>query len=107
MQADNAAVIAIECDGFQVAATENGRVRVLLQRPDAPEPALDPIYDKPGIARRLMTTERSIDTYMRLRTEPIPYSKLHGAVRFVESEVMAWLKRCSSAAVKRVQRRLS
>jgi predicted DNA-binding transcriptional regulator AlpA len=94
---------------FRVTSLPNGRVRIELEDVDTKdlEPAApSTVYDKGGVAARLGVGKRSIDNYIRQARNPLPYSIAMGRARFLESDVIEWIKEGKSPAAKRVKARL-
>jgi len=84
--------LTLECSSFRVTALPQGRVVIDLEDVASAPVTGETIYDKDGVARRLMVSIRTIDNYMRRRKNPLPYSKHAGNVRFLEKDVQAWLE---------------
>jgi hypothetical protein len=95
--------IVLEANGsFRVTTLSGGRVQIELEQVSGIQTTShDTIYDKQGVAKRLLTTTRSIDNFMRLKTNPLPYSKSSGHPRFRESEIQKWLDEGKSLSAKR------
>jgi predicted DNA-binding transcriptional regulator AlpA len=103
------AVILEAAHSFRVTSLPNGRVKIELE--DVETKDLEPtepstVYDKAGVARRLGVGKRSIDNYIRQTRHPLPYSISMGRAKFLESDVIEWIKQGQSAAAKRVKARL-
>lgn len=101
--------VTLEAASFRVTALGEGRVRVELE--DADLSALESaapvaVYDKSRLARRLGVTKRSIDNYIRQPRNPLPYTIAMGRARFLETDVVEWLKAGASPAARRARARL-
>lgn len=61
----------------------------------APAPPLDTLLTKRELARRWGVSERSIERWMHLPDDPLPYVKPfeHGMVRYDRREAEDWLGR--------------
>jgi len=102
-------IILEAAHSFRVTSLPNGRVKIELE--DVETKDLEPTepstcYDKAGVARRLGVGKRSIDNYIRQPRNPLPYSISMGRARFLESDVIEWIKAGQSTAAKRVKARL-
>jgi predicted DNA-binding transcriptional regulator AlpA len=93
---------------FRVTSLPNGRVRIELEdvESDRPESEATTIYDKTEVARRLRVGKRSIENFMHQKVNPLPYSIAAGRSRFLESDVIEWIKKGQSPAAKRVKKLL-
>jgi hypothetical protein len=95
--------IVLEANGsFRVTTLPDGRVQIELEQVSGVDTTVhDTIYDKQGVAKRLLTTTRSVDNFMRLKKNPLPYSKASGHPRFRESEIQRWLNEGQSLSARR------
>lgn len=95
--------ILLEANGsFRVTTLPDGRVQIELEQVSGMQTTVhDTIYDKQGVAKRLLTTTRSIDNFMRQKNNPLPYSKASGHPRFRESDIQRWLDEGQSLSAKR------
>lgn len=101
--------ITLEASSFKVSALGEGRIRIELEDVDTAgleSAAPVAVYDKGKLARRLGVSRRSIDNYIRQTRSPLPYTIAMGRARFLETDVMEWLKAGASPAARRVKARL-
>jgi predicted DNA-binding transcriptional regulator AlpA len=94
---------------LRITNLTNGRVKIELEEVDtqnleAAEPST--VYDKSGLARRLGVSKRSIDNYIHQTKNPLPYTISMGRARFLEEDVIKWLRDGASPAARRAQQRL-
>lgn len=96
--------LVVECSGsFRVKVLPGGRVEIEMEEVDL-NPETNPgevLYDKPGVARRLGTSVRSIDNWMRQKRNPLPFIRTAGHPKFRESDVQWWLSQGCSVAARR------
>lgn len=99
--------ITIECSSFHVEVLPNGRISLELNgvKKEDPTDKHDTLYDKQGAAKRLGTSVRSIDNYMRQMLSPLPFTKIGGLVRFRESDLQLWLDGGLSLSARRARQR--
>ena len=86
-----------------------GRVRIELIDVDSTglgAAAPVTVYDKTKLAQRLSCSARAIDNYIRQVRCPLPYTIAMGRARFLETDVMEWLRAGASPAARRVRSRL-
>lgn len=102
--------VVVEASGkFIVTALPCGRVLIDLLEVDAANlknSDVDPVYDKRGIAKRLLTSIRNIDNYMR-QPNPIPHVRTGGKVIFREKDLQEWMNERRSVAARRARTRIS
>jgi predicted DNA-binding transcriptional regulator AlpA len=100
--------IVVEASGkFTVTALPCGRVLIDLVDADIDNAELeDPVYDKRGVAKRLLTSVRNIDNYMR-QADPIPHVRTGGRVIFREKDIQEWMNERRSVAARRARTRIS
>ena len=93
---------------FAVETLPNGRVKITLHDVDeAPiDAAPDTVYNITGVSRRLGVSPRSIENYVRLKRDPLPYSVSMGSRAFLEKDIMQWLEQGKSLSAKRVLAKL-
>lgn len=101
--------ITLEAASFKVIALGEGRVQIELH--DVDPAGIDSaapvaVYDKTRLAKRLGVSKRAIDNYIRQVRCPLPYTIAMGRARFLESDVLEWLKEGASPAARRVKARL-
>jgi hypothetical protein len=101
--------IVLQANGsFRVTALPDGKVQIELEEVIGVDTTVhDTIYDKQGVAKRLLTTTRSIDNFMRQKNNPLPYSKATGHPRFRESDIQRWLQEGQSLSAKRSKHTLT
>ena len=101
--------ITLDAASFKVTALGEGRVRIELVDVDPAGlngAAPVAVYDKTRLAQRLGVSKRSIDNYIRQVRSPLPYTIAMGRARFLETDVVEWLKAGASPAARRVKTRL-
>ena len=86
--------LTLDCSGsLKITPLPTGRVIIEIEDveltglPSDP----DPIYSKEQAADRLGVSTRAIDNYMRLKKNPLPFSRAGNRPRFRESEIQRWL----------------
>ena len=102
--------ITLDAASFKVTALGEGRVRIELHDVDPAGlngAAPVAVYDKTKLSQRLGVTKRSIDNYIRQARHPLPYTIAMGRARFLETDVLEWLKAGASPAARRVRARLT
>jgi hypothetical protein len=101
--------ITLDASSFKVTALAEGRVRIELIDVDSTglgAAAPVTVYDKTKLAQRLACSTRAIDNYIRQVRSPLPYTIAMGRARFLETDVMEWLRAGASPAARRVRSRL-
>ena len=99
--------VVLECAGdFRVTILEGNRVRLELQNVEKETVVGDIVYDKRGLAKRLNTSQRSIDNWMRAKKNPLPYIRTGGRPKFRESDVQWWLSQGCSVSARRASAKL-
>lgn len=77
-----------ECSSVKIEALPSGRIRVIA---DDAAPTPNEIWSKAQVAHALRVTPRTIGSYMRHKTNPIPHTKIGRSVRFLRKDVEEWL----------------
>ena len=97
--------LVVECAGsFKVKVLGNGRVEISMDDVSGELPN-EVIYDKKGVARRLGSSVRSVENFMKQKRHPLPFIRYAGHPKFRESDVLWWLEQGCSVAARRAVKR--
>ena len=100
--------VAFECSTFRASALENGRIRIELDGVEGRSPSNggDQLYTKSEVAKRLGTSVRSVENWMKAKRHPLPFIRNCGRPKFRESDLAWWLSQGCSVASRRVAQTL-
>lgn len=94
--------LVVECAGsFRVKVLSGGRVEIHMEEVVGDLSSDESLYDKKSVAKRLGTTTRSIDNFMKQKSNPLPYIRHAGKPKFRESDIQWWLDQGCSVAARR------
>ena len=100
--------LVLECAGsFRVRTLPGGRVELEIEDVTPVAEFGDTLYDRKQCAKRLGTSERSIENWTKQKKHPLPYIRHCGHPKYRESDIQWWLSQGCSVAARRASGILS